>query len=73
MHGLFVVQLIYLLFATPVLHDFYNYDIEKPEFLPVFFDFIQNLALVGALLFFLGMKNSFPKKPKKKAVKAKEW
>lgn len=53
--------LIYLLLATPVLHDFYNYDIEKPEFIPIFFDFIQNLALFGALLFFLGMKNSFPK------------
>ncbi|KAF3780277.1 hypothetical protein EJ110_NYTH39587 [Nymphaea thermarum] len=63
--------LIYLALVTPLLHDFYNYDFEKPEFIPVFSEFVQNLALFGALLFFLGMKTSFPKKPKRKVVKAK--
>ncbi|XP_031488345.1 uncharacterized protein LOC116256200 [Nymphaea colorata] len=63
--------LIYLAIATPILHDFYNYDIEKPQFMPAFSEFVQNLALFGALVFFLGMKNSFPKKPKKKVVKTK--
>jgi hypothetical protein len=33
---------------------------------------LQDLALIGALLFFLGMKNSIPKRQaKKKAPKAK--
>ncbi|KAJ0966622.1 hypothetical protein J5N97_023539 [Dioscorea zingiberensis] len=64
--------LLYLSFITPVVYDFYNYDIEKPEFVQLFMKFTQNLALFGALLFFLGMKNSIPKRQsKKKAPKAK--
>ncbi|CAN6471598.1 unnamed protein product [Victoria cruziana] len=63
--------LIYLALATPFLHDFDDYDFEKQDFMLVFSEFAQNLALFGALVFFLGMKNSFPKKPKRKVVKAK--
>ncbi|KAG6485517.1 hypothetical protein ZIOFF_054077 [Zingiber officinale] len=88
--------ILFLAFTTPVIYDFYNYDIEKPEFMQLFSKFIQvissilcalvgsivghyliltdsfqNLALLGALLFFLGMKNSIPKRQKKKVTKAK--
>ncbi|WOL13280.1 hypothetical protein Cni_G22049 [Canna indica] len=43
-----------------------------PELIELLFKFLQNLALVGALLFFLGMKNSIPKRrDKKKAPKSK--
>ncbi|KAG0459192.1 hypothetical protein HPP92_022320 [Vanilla planifolia] len=64
--------LLYLAFITPIVYDFYNYDIEKAEFVQLFIKFTQNLALFGALLFFLGMKNSIPKRQlKKKAPKTK--
>ncbi|KAG8073469.1 hypothetical protein GUJ93_ZPchr0006g44774 [Zizania palustris] len=64
--------LIYLAFITPIVYDFYNYDMEKSEFVQLFIKFTQNLALFGALLFFLGMKNSIPKRQaKKKAPKSK--
>ncbi|XP_058077995.1 uncharacterized protein LOC131226232 [Magnolia sinica] len=63
--------ILQLAFATPILYDFYNYDIEKPEFLQLFLKFTQSLALFGALLFFLGMKNSIPKRSKKKVPKSK--
>ncbi|KQK23637.1 uncharacterized protein LOC100825549 [Brachypodium distachyon] len=63
---------LYLAFITPVVYDFYNYDMEKSEFVQLFIKFTQNLALFGALLFFLGMKNSIPKRQaKKKAPKPK--
>ncbi|XP_068639939.1 uncharacterized protein [Aristolochia californica] len=63
---------LHLLLSTPILYDFYNYDIEKHEFSLLFVKFTQNLALFGALLFFLGMKNSIPKRqPKKKSAKTK--
>ncbi|XP_048572600.1 uncharacterized protein LOC125552919 [Triticum urartu] len=63
---------LYLAFITPVVYDFYNYDMEKAEFVQIFMKFTQNLALFGALLFFLGMKNSVPKRQaKKKAPKSK--
>ncbi|XP_042377805.1 uncharacterized protein LOC121976751 [Zingiber officinale] len=64
--------LLYLTFATPILFDFYNYDIQRPEFVELFSKFTQNLALFGALLFFLGMKNSITKRhSKRKAPKTK--
>ncbi|KAJ4836064.1 hypothetical protein Tsubulata_008966 [Turnera subulata] len=47
---------------TPILYDFYNYDVEKKEFNLLFTEFTQNLALFGALLYFIGMKNSIPKR-----------
>ncbi|KAL9252576.1 hypothetical protein AKJ16_DCAP04271 [Drosera capensis] len=58
--------------ATPILYDFYNYDADKREYTQLFVKFTQNLALLGALLFFIGMKNSIPRRSaKKKAPKQK--
>ncbi|KAJ1693395.1 hypothetical protein LUZ63_010093 [Rhynchospora breviuscula] len=63
---------LYLYFITPVVYDFYNYDTDRTEFVQLFIKFNQNLALFGALLFFLGMKNSIPKRAsKKKGPKSK--
>jgi len=64
--------LIYLAFITPVVYDFYNYEMESQQFVQLFTQFSQNLALFGALLFFLGMKNSIPRRhSKRRAMKAK--
>lgn len=64
--------LLQLAFISPIVYDFYNYDVEKPEFMQLFVKFTQSLALVGALLFFVGMKASQPKRQaKKKAPKTK--
>ncbi|EEF33076.1 uncharacterized protein LOC8276159 isoform X1 [Ricinus communis] len=58
--------------VTPILYDFYNYDADKKEFHQLFTKFTQNLALFGALLFFIGMKNSIPRRQlKKKTPKSK--
>ncbi|KAL1804021.1 hypothetical protein DCAR_0935710 [Daucus carota subsp. sativus] len=58
-------------FVTPILYDFYNYDLDKAEFAQLFVKFTQNLALFGALLFFIGMKNSLPRRTIKKKVATK--
>lgn len=50
--------LIFLASVTPIMHDFYNYDISTGDYLHQFNSFLKNLSLFGALLFFLGMKNS---------------
>ncbi|GLT78705.1 hypothetical protein SLA2020_502330 [Shorea laevis] len=64
--------LLHQLIATPILYDFYNYDPERKEFIQLFTKFTQSLALLGALLFFIGMKNSMPRRQfKKKALKTK--
>ncbi|KAJ0769937.1 putative HR-like lesion-inducer [Helianthus debilis subsp. tardiflorus] len=65
--------ILHQLIATPILYDFYNYDIEKKEFLHLFIKFTQSLALLGALLFFVGMKNTSPRRSSttKKAAKTK--
>ncbi|KAL8153556.1 hypothetical protein V2J09_011316 [Rumex salicifolius] len=46
-------------FATdyyfPILYDFYNYDADSEEFAQLFIKFTQNSALIGDLLFFIGM------------------
>ncbi|KAL8210267.1 hypothetical protein R6Q57_006999 [Mikania cordata] len=65
--------ILHQLIATPILYDFYNYDIEKKEFLQLFIKFTQSLALLGGLLFFVGMKNSIPRRSSttKKATKTK--
>ncbi|CAJ2628005.1 uncharacterized protein LOC123902459 [Trifolium pratense] len=64
--------LSYLALATPVLYDFYNYRPTKPEYDLLRNEFIQNAALFGALLFFIGMKNSIPRKQlRKKTPNAK--
>ncbi|XP_024996819.1 uncharacterized protein LOC112529696 [Cynara cardunculus var. scolymus] len=62
----------YLLFMTPLLHDFYDYEFDDPIFHALLPDFIQSVALLGALLFFVGMKNVLPRKViKKKPPKTK--
>ncbi|KAL5213632.1 hypothetical protein ABZP36_002784 [Zizania latifolia] len=64
--------LLYLAFITPIVYDFYNYEMESTQFVQLFVKFSQNLALFGALLFFLGMKNSIPSRhSKRRGVKAK--
>ncbi|XP_075653531.1 uncharacterized protein LOC142623930 [Castanea sativa] len=64
--------LLHQAFATPILYDFYNYDVEQKEYTQHFLKFTQNLALFGALLFFIGMKNSLPRRQaRKKAPKTK--
>ncbi|XP_011073513.1 uncharacterized protein LOC105158445 [Sesamum indicum] len=69
--GAFIL-LLHQAISAPILYDFYNYDADKKEFAQLFVKFTQNLALLGALLFFIGMKNSMPRRSvKKKAPKAK--
>ncbi|XP_059650894.1 uncharacterized protein LOC132297341 [Cornus florida] len=64
--------LYHLAYATPLLYDFYNYDLGDPEFFVLLQEFLQCVALFGALIFFLGMKNSIPRKQlKKKTPKTK--
>ncbi|KAK1260618.1 hypothetical protein QJS04_geneDACA002081 [Acorus gramineus] len=59
--------LLHLLVVTPIVCDFYNFDKDKPESIQLLVTFTQNLAFVGALIFFLAMKSSIPKRqPKKK-------
>ncbi|KAK8623779.1 hypothetical protein V6N13_065142 [Hibiscus sabdariffa] len=66
--------ILQLLIVTPILFDFYNYDTEKKKYDILFIKFTQNLALLGALFFFIGMKNSMPKRQhKKKAPKTKTY
>uniref|UniRef100_A0A6N2LMZ2 HR-like lesion-inducer n=1 Tax=Salix viminalis TaxID=40686 RepID=A0A6N2LMZ2_SALVM len=60
--------IIHQLIAIPILYDFYNYDNEEKEFNQLFLKFTQHMALYGALLFFVGMKNSFPRRLHKKKV-----
>lgn len=68
-----LILLLHQAIAAPILYDFYNYDADKREFTHLFVKFTQSLALLGALLFFIGMNNSMPRRsPKKKlAPKAK--
>ncbi|KAL2507941.1 HR-like lesion-inducing protein-related [Forsythia ovata] len=62
----------YLIFTTPLLYDFYNFNVGEPEFVRLLSEFLQSVALFGALLFFLGMKNSIGRKQlKKKTPKQK--
>ncbi|KAF5727027.1 hypothetical protein HS088_TW22G00713 [Tripterygium wilfordii] len=69
--GAFLLLLHQLIF-TPVMYDFYNYDSESKEFNQLFVKFTQNMALFGALMFFIGMKNSIPRRQhKRKAPKTK--
>ncbi|XP_057959699.1 uncharacterized protein LOC131152089 [Malania oleifera] len=64
--------LLHQAIATPILYDFYNYETDKKEFASLFIKFTHNLALFGALLFFVGMKNSLSRRQvKKKAIKTK--
>lgn len=63
--------LIFLAVVTPIMHDFYNYDIDSREYVTEFIQFLKNLSLFGALVFFLGMKNYAAKKSRTKVGKAK--
>uniref|UniRef100_A0ACD5XJ78 Uncharacterized protein n=1 Tax=Avena sativa TaxID=4498 RepID=A0ACD5XJ78_AVESA len=67
--------ILYLAFITPVMYDFYNYEMGSPDFIQLSTQFSQNLALCGALLFFMGMKNSIPRRhlgnSKRKVAKTK--
>ncbi|KAL5542199.1 hypothetical protein UlMin_009909 [Ulmus minor] len=64
--------LLHQAIVTPILYDFYNFDVERKEFAQLFPKFTQNLALFGALLFFVGMRNSIPRRQlRKKAPKTK--
>ena len=66
--------LLHQVITTPILYDFYNYHSEDKEFIQLFIKFTQNMALFGALLFFIGMKNSIPRRqPKKKVPKTKTY
>ncbi|PIN16402.1 hypothetical protein CDL12_10949 [Handroanthus impetiginosus] len=67
-----LILLLHQAISALILYDFYNYDADKKEFAQLFAKFTQSLALLGALLFFIGMKNSMPRRSsKKKATKAK--
>ncbi|CAL5206913.1 unnamed protein product [Lathyrus oleraceus] len=68
-----LLLLLHQLIATPIRYDFYNYDSEDKEFTQLFVKFTQNMALFGALLFFIGMKNSIPRRQPKKAPKTKTY
>ncbi|KAG6764551.1 hypothetical protein POTOM_032025 [Populus tomentosa] len=64
--------LIYLVFSSPILYDFYNYDRNESTHVILLNEFLQSVALFGALLFFIGMKNLIPRRQlKKKTPKAK--
>ncbi|GKV18995.1 hypothetical protein SLEP1_g29298 [Rubroshorea leprosula] len=64
--------LVYLAFSAPLLYNFYNYNSSDPRFQSLLSDFLQSVAMFGALLFFWEMKNSIPKGQlkKKPATKA---
>ncbi|KAL0376755.1 UNVERIFIED_CONTAM: hypothetical protein Scaly_0793100 [Sesamum calycinum] len=66
-----LILLLHQAISAAILYDFYNYDADKKEFSELFLKFTQGLALLGALLFFIGMKNSMPRRSKRAAPKAK--
>ncbi|KAJ8768345.1 hypothetical protein K2173_021498 [Erythroxylum novogranatense] len=64
--------LLHLLVTSPILYDFYNYSRDGHDYSTHLNEFLQNVALFGALLYFIGMKNLIPRRQmKKKANKAK--
>ncbi|KAK6161352.1 hypothetical protein DH2020_004733 [Rehmannia glutinosa] len=66
------ILLLHQAIAAPILYDFYNYDADKKEFTQLFVKFTQEFGIARALLFFIGMKNSMPRRSsKKKVTKAK--
>ncbi|GAQ83270.1 hypothetical protein KFL_001410270 [Klebsormidium nitens] len=50
--------LLFLVSVTPIMHDFYNQDVGSTEQTIELIQFMKNLSLTGALLFFLGLKSS---------------
>ncbi|KAJ8764588.1 hypothetical protein K2173_006460 [Erythroxylum novogranatense] len=66
------ILLLHLAVTSPLLYDFYNYSRNRPEYSTLLNEFMKNVALFGALLYFIGMKNLIPRRQiKKKAPKAK--
>ncbi|KAF5203017.1 Hr-like lesion-inducing protein-like protein [Thalictrum thalictroides] len=64
--------LLHQIAASPILYDLYTNGIDKDDFVEHVLKHFQSLAVLGALLIFLGMKNSIPKRQaKKKAPKTK--
>ncbi|KAL5701971.1 hypothetical protein ACHQM5_027249 [Ranunculus cassubicifolius] len=64
--------LLHQIVASPIFYDIYNNGIDKDDIFGHVLKHSQSLAVLGALLFFLGMKNSMPaKRPVKKAPKKK--
>ncbi|GAV82381.1 HR_lesion domain-containing protein [Cephalotus follicularis] len=69
---LLIFYLVLLATTTPFLYDFYNYNLNDPEFSIHLNDLLQIVALLGALLFFVGMRNTMLRRQrKKKAPKPK--
>ncbi|KAD3068583.1 hypothetical protein E3N88_36463 [Mikania micrantha] len=66
-----ILLVLHQLLFTPILYDFYNYDAEDAEFSQLFSKFTQNIAFLGALLFFIGMKHSISLRKPRKTPKAK--
>lgn len=59
--------LLHLAITTPILYDFYNYDLERPEFAPLFIKFTENVALFGALIVFHRDEENYPNKTPQEA------
>eukprot|EP00850_Spirogloea_muscicola_P005626 SM000026S08875 [mRNA] locus=s26:220185:221600:+ [translate_table: standard] len=53
-----LLLLLFLVAVTPIMHDFYNFEPTSQEFTQEFIQFLKNLSLFGALLFYLGLRNS---------------
>ncbi|CAH1431829.1 unnamed protein product [Lactuca virosa] len=66
-----ILLVLHQLVFTPILYDFYNYDVEDAEFGQLFTKFTQNMALLGALLYFIGMKHSISLRQQRKVPKTK--
>ncbi|CAA0814200.1 HR-like lesion-inducing protein-related [Striga hermonthica] len=58
--------ILYLILTTPLLYDFYNFKVGEPKFFRLLHEFLQCVALLGGLLFFIGMKNSISRKQLKR-------
>ncbi|CAM8918206.1 unnamed protein product [Rhodiola kirilowii] len=67
------ILLMHQAIFTPIVYDFYTHDVNKKAFTSLLVPFVQNMALLGALLFYVGMNNSTPVRhqPKKRVHKPK--
>ncbi|XP_071721665.1 uncharacterized protein [Rutidosis leptorrhynchoides] len=68
--GAILLALNQLIF-TPIMYDFYHYDVEDEEYGLLLYKFTQNMSLLGALLFFIGMKHSISLRKQRKTPKTK--
>ncbi|MFS7930632.1 putative HR-like lesion-inducer [Helianthus anomalus] len=66
-----ILLALHQLIFIPVLYDCYNYDVDETEFSQLFSKFTQDMALLGALLYFIGMKHSISLRKSRKTPKAK--